>query len=334
MRSIALKKFFYFPHLFFSLCILLWGWSGLCASPKQMQDAYAKVAEKALPAVVTIYSLQNIGGSYKSQSVGSGFLISEDGFIVTNYHVISQADVLAVKLASGKVLRAETTGTSKGTDLAVLKINGKPNFPFLTFADTRNVKVGHYAIAIGSPFSLSQTVTVGIVSHKGRELGLHYKEDYIQTDASINPGNSGGPLLNIDGDVIGVNDCIISAGANVDRRSNTGIGFAIDGNLANRIVTRIIRIAKEGIPFAGFIMQDDEKTNCPIVVRVISGSPAESSGLKEGDHIVKIDSTVVSTIQEAQATILSKYLPGNKAIFEIRRNSKLLNIIIQFQRRK
>ena len=150
MRNACLKHIFGLIRLFSSLLRIFWGWSGLCSSPKQLQETYAGVAEKALPAVVTVYSLQSVGSSFRTHSLGSGFLVSPDGFIVTNFHVIAEADALAVKLASKKVIRARIVGTSRAVDLAVLKIEGKEKFPFLTFSDTRNVKVGHYAIAIGS----------------------------------------------------------------------------------------------------------------------------------------------------------------------------------------
>ena len=241
---------------------------------------------------------------------------------------------MAVKLATKKVIKARVIGTSRAVDLAVLKIEGKEKFPFLTFSDTRNVKVGHYAIAIGSPFSLAQTVTVGIVSHKGRELGLNYKEDYIQTDASINPGNSGGPLLDIDGNVIGVNDCIISPKRYAGTRGSVGIGFAIDGNLASRIVTKIIRTATSPKAFAGILMRDDEKVKLPIIIKVIAGSPAEQSGLAVGDQILQMDSRAVFSAQEVQSAILNNYAPGDKASFVVRRGDKLIKKTIQFALRK
>ena len=193
----------------------------------ELQEKFAAVAEKAMPAVVTVYA-----SGFSRNGVGSGFLISADGVIVTNFHVIQHADILAVKLADGKQFPSKIIGVSQPTDLAVLRISSKEKLPFLKFADTSKLKIGHYAIAIGSPFALSQTMTTGIVSFKGRKLGLNYQEDYIQTDAAINPGNSGGPLLNINGEVIGVNDCFIAPRSAGKSSGNVGLGFAIDGNLA------------------------------------------------------------------------------------------------------
>ena len=187
--------------LFSSICHL----SGQ-GNLSEKQESFAAVAEKAMPAVVTIYSIQFQGGKAVPVNVGSGFFISADGYIVTNYHVIEKAQALVVKTAKSQTFPATVTGVSQRTDLAVLKISHRGRVPYLRFADTDKVKVGHYAIAIGSPFALSQTMTTGIVSYKGRELGLHYKEDYIQTDAAINSGNSGGALLNMKGELIGINE--------------------------------------------------------------------------------------------------------------------------------
>lgn len=211
----------------FCLLFALFAFSHLHANekaPSSLQEKYVAVAEKAMPAVVTIYSKISRGALPQTHCIGSGFLISEDGYIVTNHHVIVHADVLIVKLLDGTNVQAKIVGVSQSTDLAVIKIETRKKLPFLRFANTDKVKIGHYAIAIGSPFSLSQTMTTGIVSYKGRKLGLHYREDYIQTDAAINPGNSGGPLLNIDGEVIGVNDCIIGPQPASNARGNVGVG--------------------------------------------------------------------------------------------------------------
>ena len=295
--------------------------------PHAIQNAYARVAEKAMPAVVTIYSLQYTGETFTDKAVGSGFIVSDSGYIVTNYHVVQDADALAVKLADKTVLLGKLIGTSKDTDLAVLKIDhGK--LPCLTFADTKDVKVGHYAIAIGAPFSLSQTVTTGIVSQKGRELGLHYKEDFIQTDASINPGNSGGPLLNIDGEVIGVNDCLIAPSSGDDAKGSVGLGFAIDGNLAKTFVNAIIKSDSPDRPFIGITMEQRLEDDPPIVSELTKGSPAEKAGIRTGDLIVQIDSRKVKTIRDVQSVLLAFYNPGDTAEFTVKRKQKEVKIKI------
>ncbi len=300
--------------------------------PHALQNAYANVAEKAMPSVVTIYSLQYNGETFIDKAVGSGFIVSDSGYIVTNYHVIQDADALAVKLADKKVLLGKLVGTSKDTDLAVLKIDcGK--LPYLKFANTKDVKVGHYAIAIGAPFSLSQTVTTGIVSQKGRELGLHYREDYIQTDASINPGNSGGPLLNIDGEVIGVNDCIISPSSG-DTKGSVGLGFAIDGNLAKTFVNAIIKSASPNRPYVGITMEMRMETDPPVVSEVTKDSPASKAGILVGDLIVQIDSRKVKTIRDVQSVLLTYYDPGDTVQFVIRRKEKEITIKIKIGKPK
>lgn len=294
--------------------------------PHALQNAYARVAEKAMPAVVTIYSLVYTGETFAEKGVGSGFFVSDSGYIVTNYHVIQDADALAVKLADKTVLLGKLIGTSKDTDLAVLKVERK-KVPYLKFADTKNVKVGHYTIAIGAPFALSQTVTTGIVSHKGRELGLNYKEDFIQTDASINPGNSGGPLLNIDGEVIGVNDCIISPSSG-DAGGSVGLGFAIDGNLAKTFVNAIIKSASPDRPYVGITMEMRVEMDPPVVSEVTKDSPAAKAGIQVGDLIVQIDSRKVKTIRDVQSVLLTYYNPGDTAQFIIRRKEKETAIMI------
>ncbi len=285
-----------------------------------LQETYAAIAEKAMPAVLTVYSLRYNGNRLQENGIGSGFLISDDGYIVTNYHVIQDANSLMVKLFDGKVAQAKIVGVSQRTDLAVLKISAATRLPFLKFEDTHNVKIGHHAIAIGSPFALSQTMTTGIVSYKGRELGLHYEEDYIQTDAAINLGNSGGSLLNIQGDVIGINDCLIAP--QNKSSGNVGIGFAIDGNLARIVVLSIIKSQFPQKPFIGIRMREFGKKSPPIISEILKQSPAASSDLLAGDFILKIDNKKVSSVWDFQTTILALYSPGDEVFFTFLRNNK------------
>jgi serine protease Do len=300
--------------------------------PHSLQNAYASVAERAMPAVVTIYSLHYTGETFTEKAVGSGFIVSDAGYIVTNYHVVQDADALAVKLSDRKVLLGKLVGTSRDTDLAVLKIeNGR--LPYLKFADTSKVKVGHYAIAIGAPFSLSQTVTTGIVSQKGRSLGLHYREDYIQTDASINPGNSGGPLLNIDGEVIGVNDCIIAPSTG-SVKGSVGLGFAIDGNLAKTFVNAMIRSVSPDRPFVGITLEERRESDPPVVSEVVKQSPAAEAGIQKDDLIVQIDSRKVKTIRDVQSVLLTFYKPGDTAEFVVKRKQKELKFKIKIGKPK
>ena len=165
-----------------------------------LQNAYAKVAEKAFPAVVVVLTFRKPPyGKLEQLASGSGFFVRDDGLLVTNNHVIQGGTLFGVKLLDGKLYPAVLVGANKATDIAVLKAETDKKVPFLRFGDTSKVKVGHAAIAIGAPLSLSHTMTTGVVSFKGRKFGTNNNENFIQTDASINPGNSGGPLLDIDG---------------------------------------------------------------------------------------------------------------------------------------
>ncbi len=281
-----------------------------------LQASYAKVAEKAFPAVVVVLNYQyNWMRVLSEASYGSGFFVRSDGVLVTNYHVIEGALVLGVRLLDGTLLPATVIGTSKSTDIAVLKVDVKKDVPFLRFADTSKLKVGHHAIAIGAPLSLSHTMTTGVVSFKGRKLGVNNNEDYIQTDASINPGNSGGPLLNIDGEVIGVNDCGIMPGG----KGSIGLNFAIDAKL----VQRILELALKERPRIGMVVEELPKGGKGIqVVDVFKGSAAEAAGLKPGDVIIRVDRTAIRDISEFEAVVLTNFSPGDSTTMEVVRNGQ------------
>lgn len=168
---------------------------------------------------------------YTSRSLGSGFIISNDGYIITNYHVVAEADEIKVKLSDGREMKGELKGWDDKLDLALLKVQAKENLPVIKMGDSDATEVGDWVMAIGNPFGLGQTVTVGIVSAKERVIGSGAYDDFIQTDASINPGNSGGPLINMNGQVVGINTAIVAGGQ--------GIGFAIPVNLAKTIIDQL-----------------------------------------------------------------------------------------------
>ena len=311
--------------LILALTLPLAGWE---QSPKSLQDAYAAIAEKAFPAVVVVGNYKYNGRTFVRTGVGSGFLVRSDGSIATNYHVIKNAAAIAVKLSDNEVVPAKVIASDPDIDLAVIRIYVSRKLPYLKFADTAKVKVGHYAIAIGAPFSLSHTMTTGIVSHKGRKLNGGYYEDYIQTDAAVNPGNSGGPLLDITGKVIGINSCVLSQGG----QGNAGIGFAIDGNLAKKRIDAMIRSSSKNRPVAGFGMRD---TNPPgrgaHISRVIKNSPAEKAGLRIGDVIVKIDNRPTANIYDVQSVILNYYNQRDTAEFIFVRGGKEYKIKLRFE---
>ncbi|MBI1919859.1 MAG: trypsin-like peptidase domain-containing protein [Geobacter sp.] len=168
---------------------------------------------------------------FRERSLGSGFIISEDGYIITNNHVVAGADEIKVKLSDGLEYKAEIKGVDERLDLALIKIDSKDKLPVAPLGDSDAIQVGEWVMAIGNPFGLEQTVTAGIVSAKGRVIGSGPYDDFIQTDASINPGNSGGPLFNAQGEVIGINTAIVAGGQ--------GIGFAIPVNMAKKIVPQL-----------------------------------------------------------------------------------------------
>ena len=259
----------------------------------------------------------------KQRGGGSGVVVDKEGYVLTNNHVIEGADRVKVRLNDGREFTATVKGQDSRTDLAVLNINSK-DLPVATLGDSDKLEVGEWAIAIGSPFGLEHTVTVGVISAKGRSgLGTGTYEDFIQTDASINPGNSGGPLINIDGEVIGINAMIIQPG--------TGIGFAIPINMAKQILTDLIQQGKVVRPWLGISVQDltpemmehfkvKEKEGV-LVGQVYPDTGAEKAGMISGDIIKSVDGMPVKNVNELVREILKKKV-GQKVKVGIIRDGK------------
>lgn len=320
---------------------------------EKLQDTFANVAEKALPAVVIIKTSRRIKQYYylnpgydsfsyrffrrprqilerESQPIpsgqASGFILNEKGYILTNYHVVKDQSDFKIAMLDGDEYNAKIVGVDPETDIAVLKIKTAKKLPFLKFADLKTVKVGHYAIAIGAPFGLNHTVTVGTVSFKGRSTGMNFYENYIQTDAAINPGNSGGPLLNLKGEVIGVNDFILSPPGS---QGNIGLGFAISGKLAEHVAKQLISKGKAEKPWIGIAMQDNTTlstgNNRPgvMIVGILKESPAEKACLKVKDVILKIDKEKITKPDEINR-IIATHLPGDNISLEIERDEKTI----------
>ncbi len=278
---------------------------------------------------------------------GSGIVIRADGYILTNYHVIRGHDALEVQLNGGQVFDSardpkavEVIGTDEATDLAVIRVgNGEAkNLPTLAFADSDRIKVGQWAIAVGAPFSLDYSVTVGHVSQKGRHaMGVTTFENYIQTDADINPGNSGGPLLNIRGEVIGVNEFIASSGPSL---GSIGLGFAIASNLAKQVADDLIEHGEVLRPFLGIGMQeltDDLKREFGVeagvlVSEVTQDDPAEKAGIKAGDVVLKIGDKLVRTPHDLLFAVLA-YEPGDKVRVLVSRRGKDKEFVVVARRR-
>ena len=252
-----------------------------------------------------------------SRSLGSGFIVTQDGYIVTNSHVVKNARDINVTLWDGRSFKAKIVGIDDATDIAVLKIDAE-NLPYLRFGNSEDLKVGDWVIAIGNPFGLGHTVTVGVVSAKGRSLGLTRYEDFIQTDAAINPGNSGGPLINLKGEVVGINTAILNPSG---MAVYAGIGFAIPASLAKKIVPMLIKKGKVERAWLGVYIQEVTpeiakalgiKPQGALVSEVIQGSPADKAGIKRGDVIVEFDGKPVKSYKELP--IMVSLTPINKKV--------------------
>jgi Do/DeqQ family serine protease len=273
------------------------------------------------------------------QGTGSGFIISEDGKIVTNAHVVEGAQEVSVHLKDGRVLQGKVLGADPLTDLAVIKIEAE-NLPVVKLGNSDNLIIGEWAIAIGNPLGLDNTVTTGIISATGRtssQIGVGDKRlDFIQTDAAINPGNSGGPLLNAQGEVIGINTAII--------KNAQGLGFAIPINRATQIVEQLIADGKVEHPYLGISMvtlneqikqqlaQQSEfninEEEGVLIVKVIPNSPADQAGLKSGDVITKVEGEKVTDASTIQKAVQEKTIGSNLRL-QLRRNNLDLDIPIQ-----
>jgi len=262
-------------------------------------------------------------GSHK-QGVGSGFIMSQEGYILTNNHVVEDADQIKVKLANGKEYDGKVVGRDPKTDLALVKIDGAPDLHPLKLGNSEEIKVGSWVVAIGSPFGLEQTVTAGIVSAKGRVIGSGPYDNFIQTDASINPGNSGGPLINMKGEVIGINTAIIASGQ--------GIGFAIPINMAKDIAPQLQDKGHVTRGWLGVSIQEmtpelaksmglKEKKGA-LVAQVVTGSPAEKAGIEQGDVIVEFDGKEVADSKDLPRIVASTSV-GKSVTVKLSREGKV-----------
>ncbi len=302
-----------------------------------LQSAFTRVAEQVGPAVANIGTVQlakrripsvpnpfaddpafrdffeqfsgprqGPRGEFRQPSLGSGIITDKRGYILTNFHVVKGADEIIVKLSNKREYRGRTVGTDPKTDLAVVKIQPDAELTVARLGDSDRLRVGEWAIAIGNPFGLDQTVTVGVISATGRsDVGIATYENFIQTDASINPGNSGGPLLNLKGEVIGVNTAIVAAGQ--------GIGFAIPINMVKRVVNQIVEKGKVVRGWLGIAVQPvspdlaqslgSTDTKGAVVASVYPGSPAAEAGLQQGDLIVAFGGTPVENYHHLQRLV-------------------------------
>jgi serine protease Do len=318
--------------------------------------SFADIADDASPAVVNISTVKEAGQRFggfggqppfgqdermreffekffggpgspmprpKQQALGTGFIIDPAGYIVTNNHVVEGADEVMVRLSDERELEAKIVGRDPKTDLALIRIEAGVDLPSLKLGDPDQTRIGDWVMAIGNPFGLKHTVTAGILSARGRVIGAGPYDDFLQTDASINPGNSGGPLLNMDGDVIGINTAIVAHGQ--------GIGFAIPADLAQGVIQQLKTHGKVVRGWLGVMIQEVtpelaesfglEEAEGALVADVFDDSPAEKAGLKRGDVIVRFNGETVESSADLPA-IVAAVQPGQKAKVEVVRNGK------------
>jgi serine protease Do len=259
----------------------------------------------------------------RRRSLGSGFFLNEEGYIVTNNHVVEKADEIKVVLEDDSQFNAKVVGRDPRTDVALIKIDAKKKLPHVLLGDSAQLKVGEIVIAIGNPFGLSHSVTQGIVSAKERSIGFGAYDDFIQTDASINPGNSGGPLLNLQGEVVGINTAIVASGQ--------GIGFAIPINLAKEILAKLRSQGKVVRGWLGVSVQKlgDEHVAAlklpnrkgALVSDVLKGSPAEQAGLKAGDVIVRFDGQEIREMDDLPVRVAATPV-GKQVRIDVIRDGK------------
>ncbi|MGB1240741.1 MAG: Do family serine endopeptidase [Candidatus Pelagibacter sp.] len=321
------------------------------SNSKSVPASFADLAERLMPSVVNISTTQTVkttsnpfpfqfppGSPFedmfkefgtpqerKSSALGSGFIIDEKGIVVTNNHVIQNAEDIIVRVNGDKDYKAKVIGADPLSDIAVLQLETKDKFTPVSFGDSDKARIGDWVIAIGNPFGLGGTVTSGIISARNRSIGLSRYEDYIQTDASINSGNSGGPLFDMNGDVIGINTAILG------RNGSIGIGFSIPANDAKIVIEQLIEFGETKRGWLGVRIQDVtqeiadvEKLDEPrgaLVASVAENSPSEKGGIKAGDIILEFNGVRINQMKELPA-IVAKTKVGTRVKVKVWRNKK------------
>ena len=323
-------------------------------SPSQQRMlSFSDAVRKATPAVVNIFTSQEVkvprhpfmddpvfryffGSQFdaqtrRSSSLGSGVIVSEKGYVLTNHHVIEAADEIEVALSDSRRSKARVVGTDPETDMAVLKIDLK-NVPAITFAASDQARVGDIVLAIGNPYGVGQTVTFGIVSALGRHLGISTFENSIQTDAAINPGNSGGALVDLNGNLLGINSAIYSRTG-----GSQGIGFAIPSNLARQVMEQILENGVVTRGWVGIGVQDITpelaeslklaRTSGALITDVVTGGPADVAGLKPGDVLLSVGDKPVNDYAGSLEAIAA-LKPKTSTVLKVQRNSREVNLSV------
>ena len=271
--------------------------------------------------------------SERPQALGSGFVIDPSGYIVTNNHVIEQANEIKVKFQDETELEAKLIGTDKLTDIALLKVEPKSSLPYLKFANSDKARVGHSVFAIGNPFGLGGTVTSGIISAFNRDINAGPYDSFIQTDASINRGNSGGPLFNLEGEVLGINTAIFSPTG-----GSVGIGFSIPANLAKPIIEQLRKFGKTQRGWLGVRIQEltpeiakslGLKNEEGVLISMVNpGEPAEKGGLKSGDVILEFNGKKIKNVKSLQRTVAESTVES-KAKVKVWREKKVKSFTVK-----
>ncbi len=269
---------------------------------------------------------------FQRQSLGSGFILDEKGYIVTNNHVIENADEIKVTLQNGKDYDAEIIGADPGTDIALIKIEAETGLPLLELGDSESLEIGQWVLAIGNPFGLDHTVTAGIVSAKGRVIGAGAYDDFIQTDASINPGNSGGPLIDMEGNVVGINTAIVAGG--------DGIGFAIPISMAERIIEQLKETGEVTRGWLGVGIQELDSDlkdyynvdEGALITEVFPDEPADQAGIQKGDIIIAVNGEAVDS-PRALSRKIANIKPGTDIELRIVRDGKKETITATVEQR-
>jgi len=318
-------------------------------------DSYSKAAEIAMPSVVNIFTSKEVrepahpfmddpafrrffGEQFESRprrasSLGSGVIVSANGYILTNHHVIEAADEVEVALVDGRKAKAKLIGSDPETDLAVLKTN-LTDLPVITFGQSQQVKVGDVVLAVGNPFGVGQSVTMGIVSALSRSrVGINTFEDFIQTDAAINPGNSGGALTDTSGNLIGINTAIYSRSG-----GSLGIGFAIPVHIAKQIMEQIVQTGSVIRGWLGVSMQDMtqelaesfglEEPNGALIASVLKDGPADKAGIKAGDILIGIAGKQLKNSSE-MLNVVAALPPGETVTVMVIRNKREKSIPVK-----
>lgn len=318
---------------------------------QEFSDALVDVSARVKPGVVTVFSEKVVNatnpfegmpfqdpffrrffqmpeprGERREQGLGSGVIVSKEGYVLTNNHVIDGAEKIRVELSDDRSFDAKVVGKDPKSDVAVLKIEGK-NLPVVPFGNSDDLRVGEWVLALGNPFGLQHTVTAGIVSAVGRgNVGIVDYEDFIQTDAAINPGNSGGALVNLRGELVGINTAIATRSGGYQ-----GVGFAIPINMARNILDQLVETGRVSRGFLGVIIQDiDENladamgldgTRGVLIGEVQEDSPAEKAGIERGDVVLSVDGRDVGSTDELRNRI-AQTLPGTDVRLKVLRNGK------------